>query len=43
MAKENRQRRTYREVFIDKLEELSGDGQKLIGNITLQKNLGWDE
>jgi TIR domain len=43
MAKENRQRRTYREIFIDKLEELSGDEQKLIGNITLQKNLGWDE
>jgi TIR domain-containing protein len=38
-----RMRRSYRELFMDKLKELSGDEQKLIGNITLREALGWDE
>jgi hypothetical protein len=42
MPKE-RKRRTYREIFIDTLTELSNGEQKLIGNIALRQELGWDE
>ncbi len=43
MSKNSRQRRTYREIFLDMLEQLSGDDQKLIGNITLRDSLEWDQ
>lgn len=36
-------RRSYRELFMDKLKELSGDEQRLIGNISLREALGWDQ
>jgi len=36
-------RRTYAEIFLDKLTDLSGDEPSLIGNKTLRKGLGWDE
>jgi hypothetical protein len=38
-----RQRRTYAQLFIAKLQELSGGEQQLIGNVTLRGELGWDE
>src|SRR5437763_11455102 len=36
-------RRTYAEIFLDKVTELSGDEPCLIGNRTLRKALDWDE
>jgi hypothetical protein len=36
-------RRTYAEIFLDKLTELSGDEPSLIGNKTLRDELDWDE
>jgi hypothetical protein len=42
MVKE-RKRRTYREIFLDKLTELSNGEQKLISNSVLREELGWDE
>ncbi len=36
-------RRTYAEIFLDKLTELSGDEPCLIGNKTLRNELDWDE
>jgi len=38
-----RRKRTYKELFLDKLKRLSGAEQKLINNGTLQKSLGWNE
>ncbi|WP_281784310.1 toll/interleukin-1 receptor domain-containing protein [Sinimarinibacterium flocculans] len=35
-------RRTYAEIFLDTLEELSGDEPRLVGNKTLRNALGWD-
>ena len=35
-------RRTYAEIFLDKLTDLSGDEPSLIGNRTLRKELDWD-
>jgi hypothetical protein len=40
MAK--RKRRSNKDLFIDKLKELSGDGQNFIGNMTLREALGWE-
>ncbi len=39
----SRSRRTHKQLFIDKLAELAGQEQKLIGNITLRAALDWDE
>lgn len=36
-------RRTYAEIFLDKLTELSGDEPSLIGNKTLRDELDWDD
>jgi TIR domain len=36
-------RRTYAEIFLDTLTDLSGDEPSLIGNRTLRKALDWDE
>lgn len=36
-------RRTYREMFIDKLKEVSGGEQKLVANGDVRLALGWDE
>lgn len=36
-------RRTYAEIFLDKLTNLSGDEPCLIGNRALRKALDWDE
>jgi TIR domain len=38
-----RTRRTYAEIFIAKLEELSNGGQKLVGNGNLREALGWPD
>jgi TIR domain len=38
-----RQRRTYAEIFIDKLKKISKGEQRLIGNKTLREQLGWDD
>ena len=38
-----RKRRSQRELFLDKLRELSNGEQTLIGNIKLRESLGWDE
>lgn len=38
-----RRKRSYKELFLDELRQLSGTEQKLINNGTLQKSLGWDE
>ena len=38
-----RKRRTLAEIFIDKLENLSGGGPKLISNGALREALKWDE
>ena len=42
MGKE-RKRRSYREIFIDALTKLSNGEQKLVDNIALRQELGWDE
>jgi hypothetical protein len=36
------QKRTYAEIFLDELTDLSGDEPCLIGNTTLRNTLGWD-
>ena len=36
-------RRTYRELFLDTLRELSNKGKSVIANKTLREALGWDE
>jgi hypothetical protein len=41
--KRPRNRRSYAQLFVDKLVELAGKEQKLIGNKTLRDELGWDE
>jgi hypothetical protein len=38
-----RRRRSYREIFLDKLTELSDGEQKLIGNNYLRTELDWDK
>ncbi len=38
-----RRRRSYQEIFLDKLAELSDNEPKLIGNGALRKELGWDQ
>lgn len=39
-----RKRRSHRELFLDKLRELTkNDEQKLIGNMTLRDALNWDD
>jgi len=38
-----RVRRTYRDIFIDKLTEMSNKGKTLVGNRALREALGWDE
>lgn len=38
-----KKKRSFRELFLDKLRELSEGEQKLIGNIALREALGWDE
>jgi hypothetical protein len=41
--KRTRVRRSYSELFLDKLADLAPDGKRLIGNKTLREELGWDE
>jgi hypothetical protein len=36
-------RRSYRDIFLDKMKELSGKEQKLISNSNVREALGWDE
>jgi len=43
MAKKPRSRRTYRELFLARLKQESGDEAKLIGNQALRDVLGWNE
>jgi hypothetical protein len=43
MGSVRRGKRSYQELFLDELKQLSGAEQKLINNGTLQKSLGWDE
>jgi len=38
-----RPKKTYKETFLAKLIDLSGDEQKFINNHTLRKALDWDE
>lgn len=38
-----RTRRTNKELFVDKLRELSGEDQPLVGNGALRNALDWDE
>src|SRR5688572_12330676 len=38
-----RARRSYRELFIDKLKQLSGGEQKLVSNSEVRDALQWDE
>jgi hypothetical protein len=38
-----KRRRSYKELFLDKLKMLSGNERKLINNGTLQKELDWDQ
>ena len=37
-----RNRRSYEELFLDKLTKISNSGQMLVGNHTLRKALKWD-
>jgi hypothetical protein len=41
--KRGRIRRTYAQLFLDKLKKLSGKEQKLVSNMSLRQALGWDE
>ena len=43
MAKKPRSRRTYRELFLARLKQESGDEAKLIGNQAVRDVLGWNE
>jgi hypothetical protein len=36
-------KRTFREIFLDTLEDMSGNGKKWVGNIALRDALGWDK
>lgn len=36
-------RRSYRDIFLDKLRELAGSEQRLISNATVKDTLGWDD
>ena len=36
-------RRSFRDLFLEKLRELAGDEQKLIGNTSVREALGWDD
>lgn len=38
-----RVRRTYRDLFVDALKELSAGEQKLVSNAALRQRLGWDD
>ena len=38
-----RKRRSYSEIFLDKLKDMSNGEQRLIGNTQLRETLGWDE
>lgn len=38
-----RARRTHAQIFIDKLTQLSGDGERLVPNHTLREALNWDD
>lgn len=42
-TQERKGRRSYSQLFLDKLNELSGGAQQLIGNKTVRESLGWDE
>jgi hypothetical protein len=42
-VKQPRKRRTYRELFLVKLKEQTGEEFTLISNATLRTALGWDE
>jgi hypothetical protein len=42
-VKQARKRRTYRELFLVKLNELAGSEPKLISNASLRTALGWDD
>ena len=41
--KPQRMRRSYSQLFVDKLTDLSGGEQRLIGNKSLREALNWDE
>jgi hypothetical protein len=41
--RKKRGRRTYRDIFLEKLAEMVGGEQTLIGNLSLREALGWDE
>src|ERR1700730_4812980 len=43
MAKSRRVRRTYAQIFMDRLTTISNGDQRLIGNRALRDDLGWDE
>jgi hypothetical protein len=43
MAKAERTRRTFAQIFMDHLTKLSNGEQRLVGNKTLRDILGWDE
>ncbi len=44
MAKKGKAGRpSFRDTLLDKLRELAGEEQKLIGNTTVREALGWDE
>jgi hypothetical protein len=43
MAKNSRVRRSYSQIFMEKLSALSKGQQTLIGNGALREELGWDE
>ena len=36
-------RRSYRDIFLDKLRELTGTEQKLMSNTSVKEALGWDD
>jgi hypothetical protein len=40
---QRRRKRTYKEMFLAKLSELSGNEQKIINNVTLRKALRWEQ
>jgi hypothetical protein len=42
MATYARERRPYRQIFLDTLTNLSGDQQTFVGNIRLRQELDWD-
>ena len=42
MAANKRVRRTYQQIFIDKLKEMSGQENNYINSMKLREQLGWD-